>query len=95
MSIGVQTGVFDKKLTKKFKELFDKHVAPRFEKTKNAFFAIAAGNEGADVDKVKIYPAYHSGKNTITVGSLKDDKTISYFSNFGQKGRCLRFRVRC
>ena len=85
MSIGVQTGAFSKSLITKFKNLFGKEVAPRFEKLENTFFTIAAGNEGADVDKVKIYPAYHSGKNTITVGSLKDDQTISYFSNFGQK----------
>lgn len=49
-------------------------------------FVAAAGNSGADNDKIACYPASYNQhlSNVISVGSVDCDGTMSYFSNYGK-----------
>lgn len=49
-------------------------------------FVAAAGNSGADNDKIACYPASYNQylSNVISVGAVDCDGTMSYFSNYGK-----------
>ncbi len=49
-------------------------------------FVAAAGNAGADNDKIACYPANYNKSltNVISIGSVDCDGTLSYFSNYGK-----------
>lgn len=49
-----------------------------------ALYVFAAGNEARKVSDIN-YPAAFKFANTLTVGSLKSKKEVSWFSNFGNK----------
>jgi len=46
-------------------------------------FVAAAGNDGANLDVTRHYPASFSLDNIVTVGSSTRSETVSTFSNFG------------
>lgn len=49
----------------------------------NTLFVIAAGNDGADNDKLPVFPAVVRAENAITVAASKGNSSLADFSNFG------------
>ena len=54
---------------------------------KDTLFIIAAGNNGADINKEEniALPAEVNLANVITVGAVNDESEVTYFSNFGDQ----------
>lgn len=50
---------------------------------KQTFFAMAAGNDGTDNDKLPVFPANLKHDNTITVAATRGYDRLASFSNFG------------
>ena len=46
-------------------------------------FVCAAGNNRRNIEETPIYPASFDLENIISVGSLNEDKGLSYYSNYG------------
>lgn len=49
----------------------------------NMFFVCAAGNDGADVEKLPTYPAAYDLDNIISVGAVNSQGKLASFSNYG------------
>ncbi len=50
----------------------------------NMLFVVAAGNDGADIDKTPSYPASYDLDNIITVANLNYDGNLHYSSSYGE-----------
>ena len=46
-------------------------------------FVCAAGNDGADVEKLPTYPAAYDLDNIISVGAVNSQGKLASFSNYG------------
>lgn len=46
-------------------------------------FAVAAGNDGSDNDKLPVFPAVVRAENSITVAASKGNSSLADFSNYG------------
>lgn len=49
----------------------------------NILFIAAAGNEGSNIDSVRIYPASYTQSNIISVGAVSANGSMPYWSNYG------------
>ncbi len=49
-----------------------------------ALFFAAAGNQGRDTDSNEFYPAGYDSPNILSIASIEDNDSLSFFSNFGK-----------
>lgn len=50
----------------------------------NTIFVVAAGNEDHDIDQWPYYPASYGLENIVPVGSVENDSSRAYYSNYGE-----------
>jgi subtilisin family serine protease len=52
-------------------------------KNYNGLFVVAAGNDAANIDSVKTYPASYDSPNILSVAALDNQGALASFSNYG------------
>lgn len=59
------------------------HDAIKYAKEKGALLVVAAGNEGADIDRSPVYPASYTDGNILSVAATDHNDALAAFSNYG------------